>query len=497
MRRLVIASLSTLLGIGSLVPVAASAADQPFVRRVSVGGFAGFQGFADKSGLGNAFDPKDTPQSGPTFGLRVSVPLIEMLAFDAEIAFTPTTLPVPPEVSASVLGLRALLRFAPMRMGAMEPYVSAGFGQAILSGDKFFDGTKQPSVKSPDVDNTFLVGVGANYEFSYRGSARIDARWVGGDVRPGDSGLANGFEVLIGASYALGGPPEDGDNDGVPDETDKCPDQAEDKDGFEDTDGCPELDNDGDGVVDAADKCPNELEDKDGFEDDDGCPDLDNDKDGVPDMQDKCPLQAEDKDGFQDADGCPDLDDDGDGIPDTKDKCPKVKEDKDGFEDDDGCPDLDNDKDGVPDAKDKCPNEAEVVNGFQDEDGCADALAPDVAPLFTGPVKGLKFKGAKLDKSAAKVLEKLLELLLEFESVKIEVHVHTAGKAPEPEKALAQQRAEAIRAFFVEAGIDEGRFMLMAHGAEQPLSTATGKKAWAENERVEFRIHTAPSRPGK
>src|SRR6185295_4698477 len=73
-----------------------------------------------------------------------------------------------------------------------------------------------------------------------------------------------------------------------------------------DEDGCPDPDNDSDGIPDAQDKCPNEAEDKDGFQDDDGCPDPDNDGDGVPDAQDKCPNDPETKNGLQDEDGCPD-----------------------------------------------------------------------------------------------------------------------------------------------------------------------------------------------
>ncbi len=44
--------------------------------------------------------------------------------------------------------------------------------------------------------------------------------------------------------------------------------EPEDKDGFEDADGCPDPDNDKDGVLDAADKCPNDP----GPPDNDGCP---------------------------------------------------------------------------------------------------------------------------------------------------------------------------------------------------------------------------------
>jgi outer membrane protein OmpA-like peptidoglycan-associated protein len=65
----------------------------------------------------------------------------------------------------------------------------------------------------------------------------------------------------------------DRDGDGIPDHLDKCPDEPEDFDGFEDEDGCPEHDNDNDGIPDHLDKCPNDPETFNGFEDEDGCPD--------------------------------------------------------------------------------------------------------------------------------------------------------------------------------------------------------------------------------
>src|SRR5205823_5176256 len=71
-------------------------------------------------------------------------------------------------------------------------------------------------------------------------------------------------------------------------------------------------------------------EDKDGFEDDDGCPDPDNDKDALLDADDKCPNEA----GPKENGGCPDRDKDGDGVVDRLDKCPDVP----GPPDNDGCP---------------------------------------------------------------------------------------------------------------------------------------------------------------
>ena len=251
------------------------------------------------------------------------------------------------------------------------------------------------------------------------------------------AGAGAGLDRAIGAPNArvfvsLGYAPDvrDSDGDGIENARDKCPLVPEDKDGFQDEDGCPDEDNDGDHRPDAEDKCPNIAEDIDGFEDDDGCPDLDNDKDGIPDLADKCPndpedgkgplpkdgcpadkhdsdgdglsdaidecpTAEEDQDGFEDGDGCPDLDNDGDGIPDAQDKCPLYPEDKDGFEDDDGCPDLDNDHDGIPDAQDTCPNEPETVNGVKDDDGCPD----------TGGVVLVKLDGDRLEVAKAPTLD--------------------------------------------------------------------------------------------
>ncbi|WP_437548130.1 hypothetical protein WME97_48795 [Sorangium sp. So ce367] len=65
----------------------------------------------------------------------------------------------------------------------------------------------------------------------------------------------------------------DADEDGVPDDVDQCGELAEDRDGFQDDDGCPEGDNDEDGVFDDEDRCPTQKEDEDGVADEDGCPD--------------------------------------------------------------------------------------------------------------------------------------------------------------------------------------------------------------------------------
>lgn len=233
----------------------------------------------------------------------------------------------------------------------------------------------------------------------------------------GEAGINGGLGAprlrgVLSAGYA----PriKDADQDGLEDHLDECPQVAEDSDGFQDSDGCPEVDNDNDAVSDTDDRCPKELEDVDDFQDTDGCPDPDNDADGILDASDACPLRAGTPSDVPKYHGCPPVDSDGDGVFDDKDGCQRKPEDKDGFEDFDGCPDRDNDKDGIIDAEDECPDQAgpgrsdpklhgcpspdrdgdaidlaqdrcpkerEVFNGLEDDDGCPDGTPEANPPL--------------------------------------------------------------------------------------------------------------------
>ncbi|MGQ0508159.1 MAG: OmpA family protein [Myxococcaceae bacterium] len=106
----------------------------------------------------------------------------------------------------------------------------------------------------------------------------------------------------------------DPDHDGVLGAADRCPNAP----GPNSNDGCPDLDVDGDKIVDRKDKCPQDAEDVDQFQDEDGCPDPDNDEDGVLDVNDQCPLEK----GPEANRGCPDPDRDGDSVVDRLDNCP-------------------------------------------------------------------------------------------------------------------------------------------------------------------------------
>ena len=205
---------------------------------------------------------------------------------------------------------------------------------------------------------------------------------AGGGLIPGFG--SPGFRAIVGVSYAPPAPeaqPDptpsevtDGDEDGVFDEQDACPDQPEDVDGFEDEDGCPDPDNDGDGTPDDIDECP----DLEGPAERQGCPpegsEPEGEGEGEGDEEQAAPATAPElvAQALEEArtaqrvaaeqDQLEAGDADGDGIMGEDDFCPEQP----GEPDNDGCPMLDLDDDGVADADDRCPAEA----GPADNDGC-------------------------------------------------------------------------------------------------------------------------------
>ncbi|MDQ3299011.1 MAG: OmpA family protein [Myxococcota bacterium] len=287
----------------------------------------------------------------------------------------------------------------------------------------------------------------------------------------------------------------DRDGDGLKDDVDKCPDDPEDFDRFEDEDGCPEPDNDRDGILDEDDKCPNIPEDKDGFQDEDGCPEgdqNDRDGDGILDNVDKCPDDPEDFDQFEDEDGCPDPDNDQDGILDVDDLCPNDPEDKDGFEDEDGCPDLDNDKDRILDKDDKCPNEPETYNGTEDEDGCPDrgrVVVTDTAIEILDMVY-FEYNKAVIKSQSFPILDAVAATLVGNPSIQlIEIQGHTDERGNDAYNLdLSDRRAASVKKYLVDKGVEENRLESQGYGETQPIDRKSNEAAWAKNRRVAFLI---------
>ncbi len=216
-------------------------------------------------------------------------------------------------------------------------------------------------------------------------------------------------------------------------------------------------DADGDTILSTEDQCPGDAEDLDGFEDGDGCPDPDNDGDALLDVDDRCPDAPEDRDYFQDADGCPDPDNDGDRILDVDDQCPCAPEVYNGMEDEDGCPD------------------------------CNRVLLVDNRIMILDKVY-FDHNDADIQPRSLALIDAVAEILNQFPAIlRISVHGHAARNERRTDR-LSAARAEAVRAMLIERGVDPSRMDVEGHGATHPIREERTREAYEYNRRVEFQI---------
>lgn len=258
----------------------------------------------------------------------------------------------------------------------------------------------------------------------------------------------------------------DTDGDGIPDKDDACPEEA----GLPEFDGCP--DRDGDGIPDHEDACP----DTPGPKELDGCPDTDGD--GILDYLDECP----DTPGPKENQGCPWPDTDGDGILDKDDDCPNLP----GPKSNQGCPYTDTDGDGIPDKDDECPE----TPGTVENKGCPE-IEEEVKEVLKTAFDNLEFETAraKIKAESVESLNELAEVLKKEPKwgLQIEGHTDNVGRA-QSNLILSKQRAESVRDFMIERGIDKDRMTVLYFGETMPIESNDTPEGRQANRRVEMTI---------
>lgn len=286
-------------------------------------------GFGVRLDLGVTL-PVSVPQAtyftpGPGGTLSGELGVLPFLDLEAQLGYLllPRTEVSPTAGSGTVLSIGAGARIhRPIDKATLVPW-----GEVLLSygasGGSRLPLTASAGLSFKPASAGFLIGI----------FGRVQQVFALAAPEPGyQSYDATLVSFGLSLEYFVSPPPPDSDGDGVEDASDECPGEPG------PVRGCPapspspaavvdvDADADQDGVPDVKDRCPSQAEDRDGFQDEDGCPDPDNDGDGVADAQDRCPDVA------GPVDGCPDSD--GDGVADRDDACPKVK----GLAEDKGCP---------------------------------------------------------------------------------------------------------------------------------------------------------------
>ena len=395
------------------------------------------------------FNPDTAPQQalwklGADLGARAAFYPARFLGIEVEGGVMPTRARTELNENVLLYGVRghAILQL-PYRLA---PFLLGGYGMVGVSSE----------VVGNDIDPVGHYGIGAKLYINKWLVARLEGRHLIGAYQGrqrGDGGdgaaFTSHFQILAGLSVTLGRakpppPPKDSDGDFFADKDDACPYQP-----GVDPKGCPVGDADSDGVLDNVDACidePGVLPD--------GCPIRDTDGDGFMDPDDACPTEA--------------------GI------AP------------DGCPIRDRDGDGILDEVDKCPDDPETVNGYQDEDGCSDTI-PEKVKEFTGVIEGIyfEFNSDKIRKKSTSKLTKAADVLKEFESIRVEITGHTDNiGSREVNIHLSERRAESVRQWLIDNGIDSSRITTRGAGPDEPIESNDTKAGQAKNRRIEFKIIT-------
>ncbi len=239
-------------------------------------------------------------------------------------------------------------------------------------------------------------------------------------------------------------------------------------------------DRDKDGILDSVDNCPSEL----GIAELSGCPSRDSDNDDLADHLDLCPNEAEDVDGYEDTDGCPDPDNDNDGVADQGDRCPVEA----GEAINQGCPDRDSDGDTVVDRLDNCPDELGTVANL----GCKNKQLVVLDGESLQILDSVYFDTNKdvIQSRSYQLLDNVAKVLVahgEISAIRVEGHTDDAGD-DEKNLDLSQRRAQRVRQYLIDHGVDAQRLVAQGFGETQPLVPNSSRKNRARNRRVVFVI---------
>jgi len=171
-------------------------------------------------------------------------------------------------------------------------------------------------------------------------------------------------------------------------------------------------------------------------------------------------------------------DTDGDGVADHLDKCPNTPA---GAKVDGAGCELDTDGDGVPDWKDKCPSE----KGSAELNGC-----PEMGSATMAGVNNIQFEynSSVLRTSSYATLDKVSSKLRADKALGLQLDGHASAEGTDAyNMQLSLDRANAVKTYLVNSGVDAKRISTKGYGETRPIASNTTEEGRVANRRVEFR----------
>lgn len=182
-------------------------------------------------------------------------------------------------------------------------------------------------------------------------------------------------------------------------------------------------------------------------------------------------------------------DTDRDGVPDADDACVDRAAGAEPDPDKSGCPAPDRDGDTVIDGKDACPDKPGAPSPDPKKNGC-----PGLVQIKDGQIQILKpvffatNKDVILKKSFA-LLQSVADAIASRPGMRVRIEGHTDNRGkPERNLDLSQRRADSVRRWLSEHGLEGGRLEARGMGQERPIAPNKTAKGRSANRRVEFQI---------
>ncbi len=411
--------------------------------------------------------------------------------------------------------------FSPFNLKLLNPYAFAGIG-VMRYKVKTFPLSPSPNRQSlRKSDWSPFVPVGGGFEFNLSDYLLLDLS--GGytfsftdnlnyynnlDTYPGIKNVSDGYYYAgLGLSYVIGSGNTDEDLDGLMKKEEKIlgtDPQNPDTDGDDIKDGeevnfyktNPLIaDTDGDGLSDGDEVLKYKTDPLDQDSDDDGLKDgeevnlyktnpakSDSDGDGLGDYEEiftnkTDPLKADtDGEGLNDGDEVKthktnplNIDTDGDGLYDGEEllkyKTDPIKKDT----DDGSVDDL-----------------TELTRGTNPLDPNDDVVKIGV-PII---LEGVTFETGKADitPESAQILRTALKTLTTYPDISVEISGHTDNVGSRNSNIkLSQRRADSVRNWLIERGIDPSRIISKGYGPDQPIAPNDTPENKRKNRRIEFK----------
>lgn len=169
----------------------------------------------------------------------------------------------------------------------------------------------------------------------------------------------------------------------------------------------------------------------------------------------------------------------------------------------DGCP-LDNDADEVPDYLDQCPGTP--AGSPVDEAGCPTPLPlSECRPPFPGEATDnrgcaisdtvvltgvtFEFDNDRIAPNARVILDGVADTLIEAPGITVEIGGHSDSLgAADYNQRLSQRRAESVRDYLMDRGVNAGQLETRGYGEENPIADNDTEEGRELNRRVELKI---------